>query len=300
MRPSLMTSALVVCCGLVGGGTARRTDPRTDSRPLGAIPESENMNGYQFVPKSPIEEERKMGTVYGRPGSSQVLQSMPDGTDGNIEHVQGAPSLKRTMTNADLGPQPEVSVRGDRQTSQGAAVSERGSQLTSIGVGSGRPESIKKETPTSFGIRRSSINLPSSYLQTSDDHFIPPYVPENGILHAGTPGSGLQEREQGDQPILPVTGVISRKGDPVSPIATDSSWVKKVKPQQTASAALHLSSLRGVYPKWASAAGAPPIQIDPPRGNAISGPESTIRDQNLAGTGLPQKTTVHTATTTRK
>ena len=281
-------------------GARRRADPRAEFRPLGAIPESADMNDYQFVPKSPIREEKQVGSVYGRPGSTVadaafhhgVMEMTPDsGT------VQNALSPGHALSSSELARRPDATVRGDEWTKEGAAVSERGSQLTSIGVGSGKAESVKKETQSSLGVRHSSITLPPSLLSLQQQT-PPPYSPAKGILYAGSPGSGLQERQQGDEPILPKAGVVSHQGDPVSAVTVGGgTWVGSVQPQKTASAPLHLSSLRGVYPKWASAAGAPPIRINPPRGNKISGPES---NQKFAGTCQVETTTILTATTTRK
>ena len=267
------------------------SDPRTEFRPLGAIAESADMNDYEFVPPSPIEEEQQVGSVYGRPGST-----LEDAAPVETKAVQEALSPRHALSSSDLVRRPDATVRGDEWTKEGAAVTERGSQITSIGVGSGRPESVKKEAQSSLGVRHSSITLPPSLL-TMQQLAPPPYSPARGIQFAGTPGSGLQERQQGDEPILPKAGFVSRQGDPVSADSAGSAWVESVKPQKTASAPLHLSSLRGVYPKWSSAAGAPPIRINPPRNNEISGPES---NQKFAGTGQAETTTILTATTTKR
>lgn len=283
----------VITLALVAHGT-RAAPSKLDPRPIAAIPEDSDMNDYQFSPHGTIREVPKVGYVYGRPGGthSSVFWQGQQSTDETEK--QNLVSPGHALATAELK-HSAPSLRGSEWTRMSAKVSAQGSQLSTIGIGSGKAESVKKEVPLGFGIRRSSVSLPSILLQERD---LPHISPPRNIVHAGSPGSGLAEQPQGAQPILPPSSLISRRGDPNSRVKTHESGLR-VSPQKTATSAIHLSSLRSVYPKWASAAGAAPIVISPPSGTLVLPMNSKAKVQKQAGLGRPEPTTVFTATTTR-
>ncbi len=182
----------------------------------------------------------------------------------------------------DGGSDPNVAEESD-PTASPYVTGRRGSQETTIGVGSGNPETMVRETRGGSVLRndeRKGGVSGSFFLEAAAtterrrrqhrlrggrrQRWVGP------VLEPGAVGSGLGEGASAT-PLQP--SIRSKAGDPTNVLSGQKTvGLEKVRPTRTGSTAASWSTEKSLnFPKWARHVGADPVQSSPPKVQRVKG-----------------------------